>query len=73
MHNTATAAASVNVRAEMARRGLSQKALGELVGMSQASLSLRLNSHVAFTIDELAAIGRALGVSLETLTEGVAA
>lgn len=73
VNNTATAAAATNVRAEMARRGLSQKALGKEVGLSQASLSLRLNGHVAFTLDELVRIAAVLGVPFETLTEGVAA
>lgn len=71
--NIASAAAGGNVRAEMARRGISQATLGEWIGKSQASLSLRLNGHVAFTIDELVAIAAALEVPLTTLTEGVAA
>lgn len=73
MQNTASVAAGVNVKVEMTRRSLSQAALGDLIGMSQASLSLRLNGHVAFTIDELVRIAAAFEVSLETLTEGVAA
>lgn len=73
MQNTASLAAGVNVKAEMARRGLSQTTLGRVVGLSQASLSLRLNGRVAFTIDELAKIAAALDVPLATLTEGVAA
>jgi transcriptional regulator with XRE-family HTH domain len=68
-----TIAAGRNIRAEMGRRKLSQAALGQIVGLSQASLSLRLNGNVAFTIDELVKIAAGLDVSLETLTEGVAA
>ena len=57
----------------MARRASSQASLGEGLGLSQASVSLRLNGKVAFSIDELARAAGLFGVSLETLVAGVAA
>lgn len=72
MNNTPNATAGANVRAEMARRAISQASLGEALGLSQASVSLRLNGKVAFSIDELARAAGLFGVSLETLVAGVA-
>lgn len=57
----------------MARRNLSQTAVGEHLGLSQAAVSAKLAGKTPFTIDQLAAIADLLGVPLETLTEGVAA
>jgi len=46
MTETATGQAGANVRAEMARRRISQQTLADLIGLSQAGLSKRLNGHV---------------------------
>jgi transcriptional regulator with XRE-family HTH domain len=56
-----------NVRAEMARHGLSQAALAEQLGMSQSMLSARLAGKVPFNVDELAAVATALAVPSSTL------
>lgn len=64
---------AANVKAEMARRSHSQNTLAPLVGMRQQALSRRLSGKTAFTIDELATIATALGVSLADLIGGVAA
>ncbi len=62
-----------NVRAEMARRGITQQTLAVHLGISQAQVSKRLNGAIAFDVNELQSAAEFLGVSLDTLTEGVAA
>ena len=57
----------------MARRGVTQTVLGRAIGVSQAGVSKRLRGDVPFDINELAAAAALLEVTLETLTEGVAA
>lgn len=56
-----------NVRAEMARRGLSQVALAEQLGISQSMLSNRLAGKTVFNIDELTRIAGLLDVPLSAL------
>jgi transcriptional regulator with XRE-family HTH domain len=55
------------IRAEMARQRLSQKALAERLGWGQPTLSRRLNGQIALTFDDADAIAGALGVSLVQL------
>ena len=71
--NTASRQAGGNVRAEMARKRISQATVGAHLGISQVSVSYKLSGKTPFTIDQLAAIADLLEVPLETLTEGVAA
>ena len=73
MNYTQSAAAGVNVRAEMARKGVSQAALGSHLGISQVAVSSRLKGKTPFTIDQLAQVAALLDVPLATLAEGVAA
>lgn len=56
-----------NVRAEMARKGLSQAALAAELGMSQSMLSYRLAGRVALDVEELARIAAVLEVPVSTL------
>ena len=64
MHTTTSAAIGANIRAEMARRGVSQQSLAlALAGMSQPSLSKRLRGVVPFDVDELNAVATELGVT----------
>lgn len=56
-----------NVRAEMARRGLSQIELAQQLGMSQSMLSYRLSGKTVFNIDELTRVAAALEVPLTAL------
>ena len=58
-----------NVRAEMARTGLSQTALAERISLSQTALSRRLSGGMPFDVRELDEIANALDVSLTTLVE----
>lgn len=73
MTTTPSAATGANVRAEMARKGLSQTALAELLGISQTAVSKRLRGDTPWDINELIRAADTLGVPLETLLIGVAA
>lgn len=68
--NTVTGA---NVRAEMARKRISQEAVGQALGLSQASVSARLRGVTPFRIDELTRLSELLDVPLDALLIGVAA
>ncbi|WP_136192413.1 helix-turn-helix domain-containing protein [Actinomyces procaprae] len=50
------------IRAEMARRGVTGTALADEVSLKRPYLSLRLNEHADLKVGELVAIGDALGV-----------
>jgi len=56
-----------NVRAEMARRRVSQMALGAHLGLSQTTISKRLAGVTPFDINELAAIAELLHVNVVDL------
>lgn len=74
MTSTPAARTGANVRAEMARRGISQTALAKSLGLSQPSVSARLRGATPFDINELSAVAHFLGVPLGALIgEGVAA
>ena len=73
MTTTPSATTGANVRAEMARRGLSQTALAQRLGMSQTAVSKRLRGETPWDINELTIVATALSVPLEVLLEGVAA
>ena len=64
---TPTAQTGRNVRAEMARAGVSQIDLAERVGLSQSGLSKRLRGVVPFDVNELDSIATALGVPVVAL------
>ena len=73
MTNTPSAAAGANVRAEMARKGLTQATLARHLGLSQAAVSARIKGRTPFDINELVIVATVLDVPLAALTEGVAA
>lgn len=56
-----------NIRAEVARRRLSQVKLAEQVGIRQQALSRRLTGSTPFRIDELARIAEVLDIPLAEL------
>lgn len=58
------------VRAELARRGLSQAALAEALDLAQPQVSKRLRGVIAFDINELTAIARFLEIPLSELLAG---
>lgn len=66
-----TARLGRNVRAEMARRGLSQMALASRLGVTQAAVSRRLRGETPIDIDELVKIASHLNLTIDVLLEGV--
>ena len=58
---------TANIRAEMARRGVTQKALSEALGINQSGVSERLNGNVPLRVDELLQIAALLDVPVSTL------
>lgn len=58
---------ALEVRAEMARQGITQEALGARIGWDQRRVSRRLTGEVALDVAELSAIAAALGVGVTQL------
>jgi len=56
-----------NIRAEMARRKVSQTTIANHLGLSQTSVSARLAGRVTFDINEIHAIAALLGVPITAL------
>lgn len=56
-----------NVRAEMARRKLSQTALAERLNVTQQKLSRCISGQQAFRVDELHEVAEALDISVSEL------
>jgi len=61
-----------NVRAEMARRRITQDRVADLLGISQPQVSKRLNGDIAFDVVELDKLADLLGIPAATLLERVA-
>lgn len=73
MAETPTAVTGANVKAEMARRGITQTDLASALGITQPQVSARLRGRVAFDVNELHAVSAFLGVPVATLLEGAGA
>lgn len=67
MPTTPTAKTGENVRAEMARRGVTQMVLARKIGLSQPAVSARLKGKTPFNINELCLIASVLNVPLTAL------
>lgn len=52
-----------NIRAEMARRGVSQSRLADALGISQQAVSQKLTGRRPITTEEIAAIAAVLDVT----------
>lgn len=59
-----------NVRAEMARNGLTQGDLATRLRLTQPAVSRRLTGDVPFNVNELAIVSRVVGVPLSRLVAG---
>jgi transcriptional regulator with XRE-family HTH domain len=55
------------IRAEMARRGVLQKDIARVLGISTQGVSERLNGHTRITVDELVQIAALLDVEVGAL------
>ena len=64
-----SAIVATNVRAEAARRGMSQSALARAIGKSQPTVNERWRGKVAWQLDELAAVAEVFGISVTGLLE----
>jgi transcriptional regulator with XRE-family HTH domain len=62
MSSTPTAQAAANIRAELARRRISQTALAAHLGVSQSWVASRLQGRTPFDVNELHAVAKFLGV-----------
>ena len=67
MPTTPTKQTGANIRAEIARRKISQTTLAGHLGLSQTSVSARLSGRTAFDVNEVHAIAVFLGVPLSVL------
>lgn len=72
MTQTFTAQVAANVRAELARRGLSQVDIAATLGVSQAAVSRRLSGSVPLDVNEVAAIADLLGITPSQLVSAAA-
>lgn len=64
-----------NLRAEVARKGLTMKELAKRIGIGESTMNQKLNGKYAFTLDEAVLIRDVLEVDipLDVLFEKVAA
>lgn len=67
MATTPTAQTGRNVRAEMARAGVTQATIAAALGLSQAAVSARLLGKTPFDVNELTVIAGVLGVAAADL------
>lgn len=58
------------VRAELARRRITQRQLATVLGIAQTQVSRRLAGEVAFNVDELAVVAEFLGLPVAALLAG---
>lgn len=73
MSTTPSLAAAANVRAEVARRNITQVQIAAALGLPQSGVSRRMKGTVPFSLDELSAMAALLDVPLSDLLDGVAA
>jgi len=67
MPTTTTQRVAAEIRAGLARRGLTQGDLAAALGLSQAAVSRRLTGEVPIDVEELTAVADWLGVPLSAL------
>lgn len=67
------AAVAANVRAEVARRGVKQRAIAEHLGIDQRAVSRRLLGQVEWSVAELLSVAGLLDVEVANLLESAAA
>lgn len=64
---TQTQLVAANIRAEMARQRIPQAAIAAALGITQQSVSNRINGRVPIDVDELAVFARLLSVPVASL------
>lgn len=68
--NTFTGTVGANIRAELARRGLSQRTLTGVLNISPTGVSKRLAGKTPLDVDELNKIAEYLGIPITALIDG---
>lgn len=63
--------ASANIRAEMARRDVSQSSIAELLGVSPGQVSARIQGRVTWRLPEVQAIAAYLKIPVATLIDDI--
>lgn len=66
---TTTRQVAANLRAEMARQGMTQASLAAAVGLSQQAVSRRLTGRGYLTVDDIERFAAALNVSTDLLID----
>lgn len=66
-HRTTADVVAENIRAEAARAGFTQVALGRALGLSQGKITLRWKGQTRWQLDELDAVAELLNVSVQDL------
>jgi len=61
---------AANVRAELARRRITQTDVAERLGVSRQNVAQRLNGSVDFRVGELISIANMLGITIGDLVGG---
>ncbi|MBF0807319.1 helix-turn-helix domain-containing protein [Rothia nasimurium] len=64
---TYTKTVATNVRAEASRRGVTSHDIAQILGISSAAVSRRMNEKIEFKISELEKIALLLDVPIEVL------
>lgn len=59
-----TFSVAANVRAEMARRGLNQEDVGNILDIHRQGISRRLNGEVPFRVPELEKLATVFGIDV---------
>lgn len=72
-NNTTVERVAANVRAELARKGITQTDLAVKLNKSQPFISRRLSGRVAFDVADLASIAEVLNIPITSLITEVAA
>ena len=67
MTTSSATAATSSIRAEAARRNLSQAQLAEQIGMSKHALSRRMTGELSWDLDELDRISNLFGMATRDL------
>ena len=70
MPDSFSATVGATVRAELARRRLTQRQLAEVLGVSQTQVGRRLTGEIALNVDELALVATFLGMPVAELVGG---
>ena len=64
---------AANVRAELARRRITQTDVAQRLGVTRQNVAQRLNGSVDFRVGELIAVADMLGITIAELLDGVKA